>query len=332
MNPIMVGKIYSFSELQDIVEKEINKIPLESKPKELYEPVSYILSIGGKRLRPIMLLMSYNLYSDSITKALSAALAVEVFHNFTLLHDDIMDNAGLRRNHLTVHEKWNKNIAILSGDAMLIKAYELMNNTSYHKLSLIFEVFNKTALQVCEGQQYDMNFENSQLIEIREYLEMIELKTAVLLAGSMKIGALLGGCDLHDADAMYAFGKNLGISFQLQDDLLDTYGDPKKFGKKIGGDIVNNKKTYLLLKAYSKADEKDRKILMTLMMDKKVPETNKINRVKEIFDKLDIQRETENIIDFYFNEAFKYLRAVSVPDERKSGIRELAGRLMNRSS
>src|SRR5476651_2411466 len=243
------------TDLQVLISKAVDALKFPESPAELYEPISYILDLGGKRLRPSLLLMACDLFGGDVNKAIEPALAIEVFHNFTLMHDDIMDKAPLRRGKKTVHEKWNANVAILSGDAMMVEANKLMMKVDDPILRRVMDVFNETATGVCEGQQIDMSFEQRNNVLIDEYLNMIRLKTAVLLGGTLKIGAIIGGASLNDAQLLYSFGVNLGIAFQLQDDILDVYGDPEKFGKQVGGDILSNKKTYLLIKALELAKD-----------------------------------------------------------------------------
>lgn len=303
----------------------------ENEPKELYSPINYILQIGGKRLRPAVTLLSCYLFKGYYNHALPAALAVEVFHNFTLVHDDIMDNAPLRRGMPTVHEKYSVNTGILSGDVMLVHAFDLLLKLEDQKhFKKMLEVFTKLAVEVCEGQQMDMNFEGLQEVNIDEYLRMIELKTSVLVAGAMKIGALLGDADFDDAEAVYQFGRNLGISFQLQDDLLDTYGDPEKFGKKVGGDIVQNKKTFLYLKAMELADQNQKTRLIELYQPNQLNEKAKIEEVVDIFNQLNIKKETELKKEEYKNKAFSYLENLKVENERKKLLENFAFYLMNR--
>ncbi len=247
--------------LQALISEEVNKLAFPEYPVALYEPISYILSLGGKRMRPALLLMACDLFGGDIEAAISPALAIEVFHNFTLMHDDIMDNAPLRRGSVTVHERWNNNVGILSGDVMLVQGYKLMMQVEDRLLRPILDIFNTTAVGVCEGQQLDMEFEERNDVGIDEYINMIRLKTAVVLGGALKIGALIGGADSKDADLLSSFGEHLGIAFQLQDDILDVYGDPEKFGKQVGGDIISNKKTFLLIKALESADAQQKKEL-----------------------------------------------------------------------
>jgi geranylgeranyl diphosphate synthase, type II len=302
-------------------------------PIELYEPADYIMSLGGKRLRPALLLMSYALFNDEgIEKALPAAMAIEVFHNFTLVHDDIMDEAPLRRGQPTIHVKYGGNTAILSGDVMLIAAYEfLMQLNDRAKIIKILDIFNKTAREVCEGQQLDMNFEKSDTVTAKQYLYMIGLKTSVLVAGAMQIGALLGGASAKDARLMYDFGYNLGVAFQLQDDFLDVYGDPEKFGKKVGGDIVQNKKTYLLLNALQKAKGVTKKKLH-FYLSNVTEEAEKIQAVTEIYTQLGIPELSETIKSKYQSLAFQKLQQVTMPDERKNELRKLAEEMLGRVS
>src|ERR1700759_413091 len=248
-------KMKELHELQDIIGNAVKELNYPEYPAQLYEPISYILSLGGKRMRPALLLMACDLFGGDVDAAIPPALAIEVFHNFTLMHDDIMDNAPIRRGHATVHTKWNQNVGILSGDVMLVQGYKLMMQVPDHLLRPILDIFNVTAIGVCEGQQLDMEFEELTNVSIDEYLNMIKLKTAVVLGGALKIGALIGGADTKDADLLSDFGVNLGIAFQLQDDILDVYGDPEKFGKQVGGDIISNKKTYLLLKSLELANK-----------------------------------------------------------------------------
>jgi geranylgeranyl diphosphate synthase, type II len=254
--------MYTFPEAQSLIEKHIRTLSIPEQPAELYEPVKYILSLGGKRIRPALVLMSCDLFAGAVESALMPAMAIELFHNFTLLHDDIMDRSELRRGKPTVHMKYNGNIAILSGDVMSILASRLMNQAPGAILYTVHDIFTQTAMQVCEGQQVDMNFEQKLVVSEQEYLHMIELKTAVLIAASLKIGATLGGSSQKDADDLYEFGRSLGIAFQLQDDLLDTYGDPDIVGKKLGTDIVDNKKTFLMMKALENASSEQKKELI----------------------------------------------------------------------
>ncbi len=324
--------MYSLKELQKIVEKHLNKIELKSQPKELYEPIKYILDIGGKRIRPSLVLAAYNLFKDDVEKTIYPALALEVFHNFTLLHDDIMDKADLRRNQQTVHKKWNENIAILSGDAMSIKAYELLAKTPNIFLPEVLQSFSKTALQVCEGQQLDMNFEKRFDVSVDEYMEMIRLKTSVLIAVSLKIGAIMADASKKDAQKLYDFGLNLGLAFQLQDDYLDAYGKLQVFGKKIGGDIVANKKTFLLIKALETASKEDADKLHELINSNDINDDEKIKFVLEIYNKTNVDRLLKNEMSFYYNKAINSLESLSIGNDRTIILKDFAGKLMNREN
>lgn len=324
--------MYSFNELRQIIERELQKIALKKEPDELYAPVKYILGIGGKRIRPILALAAYNLFKNDIETAIEPALALEVFHNFTLLHDDIMDNADIRRNQQTVHIKWDENTAILSGDAMSIKAYELLAKAPAKYLPGVLRAFNKTALEVCEGQQYDMNFETRLDVSVDEYMEMIRLKTSVLLAVSLKIGAIVAGASKNDVQCLYDFGLNLGLAFQLQDDYLDAFGNIHAFGKKIGGDIVANKKTYLLIKAIETAKDDTAKELHRLISDNNIVEEQKIAEVLSIYKQLEVDRLLKEQMAFYYNNSIKSLNKLSVGNEKTTGLKEFAKKLMNRDS
>jgi len=319
-----------YKECRDLIEQEIEKYNIGKEPKELYEPIRYILSLGGKRIRPCLSLMAYNLFKEDIEKAIPVALAVEVFHNFTLLHDDIMDGAILRRNQPTVHVKWDSNVGILSGDAMMIKAYDLISTVEKSKLHSLFKEFNKVALEVCEGQQNDMNFEKRPYVSVDEYINMIRLKTSVLIASALKMGAILGDAGKNDRKLIYDFGLNLGLGFQLQDDYLDTYGDSTSFGKKIGGDIVANKKTFLLTMALSLAKGDDLNNLKRLVTSHEVSREVKIEMVREIYDKLGIQNIIKQRIKDYFEKALKSLEGLSVTREKTVYLKEVVGLLTNR--
>lgn len=319
-------------DLQEVISKAVNKLTFPVHPAKLYEPISYILSIGGKRMRPALLLMACDLFGGDIDEALSPALAIEVFHNFTLMHDDIMDNAPLRRGRVTVHERWNPNVAILSGDVMLLEGYKLMMKVPDHLLRQILDIFNETAVGVCEGQQIDMDFEVRDDVAIDEYIEMIRLKTAVVLGGALKIGSLIGGADKKDADLLCSFGENLGIAFQLQDDILDVYGDPAKFGKQIGGDIISNKKTYLLIKALELAKGETAEQLTHILDNKDFITEDKVNAVTAIYNSLDIRQYAENEMQAYADKAFIALDAINLPDDHKQYLRDFADGLMVREN
>ena len=317
----------SISELHTLIEKELKEIKIPNSPENLYNPIEYVLSIGGKRMRPILLLLSHQLFSDDIKLSVNSALAIEVFHNFTLLHDDIMDNAPLRRGFKTVHEKWNNNTAILSGDTMLVQSYNLLMDVEDNNLRTVFETFNKSAKEVCEGQQWDMDFEGRDDVSLSEYMKMIEYKTAVLLASSLKIGAINGGATSKDAEHLYQFGLNLGIAFQLKDDLLDSFGDPEKFGKQIGGDILSNKKTFLYLKSLQIADEKTKDKLLNHFSN---DEENKVEKVKAIFSQLDVPKHTTEMIKSYYTKSIKHLDSVN--SDKKQELISFAEQLKERIS
>nr|WP_262907822.1 polyprenyl synthetase family protein [Hymenobacter sp. 15J16-1T3B] len=305
-----------------------------TEPPELYEPIRYSMSMGGKRIRPLLTLLGAHLYSDHWEQqALKPALAVEVFHNFTLLHDDIMDQAPLRRGQPTVHVKWNPNVAILSGDVMLVRAYELLFDIEPSLLREVLQRFSQTAAEVCEGQQLDMNFETRAQVSIAQYLDMIRLKTAVLLGFALELGARLGGASAADADHLRRFGVDIGLAFQLRDDLLDVYGDAATFGKRVGGDIVSDKKTYLLLTALESANEAQEATLRQ-WMGQNAPETAeaKVAAVTAVYDELSIRPRTEALINYYFQDALAHLDAVQAPADRKALLRGLALQLMEREN
>jgi geranylgeranyl diphosphate synthase type II len=325
--------MYTIKELQTLIsaeaKKEIDKLEATS-PHTLYQPIGYALRMGGKRLRPVMVLLACNLFADDVEKALPAALAVEVFHNFTLLHDDIMDRAEMRRNAPTVFKKYNENIAILSGDAMSIMAYDFLSKSTSGNKNQMLRLFTRTALQVCEGQQLDMDFEQRPDVSIPEYIEMITLKTAVLLACSLKMGALAAAAPAPTADMLYDFGLNLGIAFQIQDDLLDVFADPDKFGKKIGGDIVSNKKTFLLLKALELSETTDRQIMMQAMNQPTFDPQEKISVIKSVYEKLNIRQLTEENINRYHQRAMTVWENLSLDAQAKTQLLHLAQMIMDR--
>ncbi len=314
-----------------MIEDGIRHLNMPSTPAALYDPAKYMLAAGGKRIRPCLSLMSSNVFTDEINDCIDVALAMEVFHNFTLMHDDIMDNAPLRRGMPSVHEKWSLPIAILSGDVMLIKAYELLCRIKNDRLKEVIGIFNQTAIKVCEGQQNDMDFENRTDVSLDEYIEMISNKTSVLLGCSMFCGALAGGSSEQDAKFLYDAGINLGISFQIQDDILDVYGDHIKFGKKIGGDIIQNKKTYLMLRTCQKADDDDTDTLKQLFSSKDMNDEKKINAVVEIYNKYNIQSEAEIEINNYYQHALLLIKKVSVAEERKSELYKLTEMVFKRN-
>jgi geranylgeranyl diphosphate synthase type II len=297
---------------------------------ELYQPVNYILSLGGKRLRPALTLMACDVFEGDLKDAVSAALSMEVFHNFTLMHDDIMDKAPIRRGQSTVHVKWNTNSAILSGDAMLVQAYQLMAKAPAEKLATVLELFNTTALEVCEGQQSDMDFEERNDVTIDEYIEMIRLKTAVLLGCCLKTGAIIGGANEIEAQAIYDFGMNIGVAFQLQDDILDVYAEKAKFGKQVGGDILSNKKTFLLLKAQELAEAEHASDLHSWMSNADFDATEKVAAVTTIYDTLGVQQLARQEMQAYYEKALQKMDAIEVNDSRKQPLLQLAESLMVR--
>ena len=294
------------------LEKHIQEFSFGNAPLELYEPISYIMSLGGKRIRPLLTLLAYSLYRDDYEKILTPAAAIEVFHNFTLVHDDIMDAAPLRRGKATVHKKWNTNTAILSGDVMLVKVYDMLLHVPDDKLAICLKLFNQTAAEVCEGQQHDMNFEIQENVLESEYLEMIRQKTAVLLGFALQYGAILGGATLDDAQHLYDFGVNIGIGFQLKDDLLDVYADKSKFGKQVGGDIIANKKTFLLIKAKELATGEDKKLLDEWMSKEDFDKEQKVKEVTDLYDKLGIKNITESKMESYFQRGFDQLNDINI--------------------
>jgi len=325
--------MYSIKYLQSLIsaeiDEEISRLN-QIEPKNLYEPIGYALSMGGKRLRPVMVLLAYNLFDDSVEKAFPAALAIEVFHNFTLLHDDIMDRAEMRRNSLSVYKKYNENIAILSGDAMSIMAYHYLLKCRTSEQGPMIRLFSKTALEVCEGQQYDMDFEGRMDVTISEYLNMIRLKTAVLLACSLKLGALAANAPEKIASQLYDFGLNLGIAFQLQDDLLDVFANQEKFGKKIGGDIVANKKTFLLLKALEISDSRTRAHIQNWILRKEFETEIKIKAITDIYNELEIKNITENCVDEFYQAALNVWEKIELEKEKKSELLQFAKMIMSR--
>lgn len=312
----------------DLVEQAVQNIHFPAEPRQLYTPMDYILGLGGKRIRPVLTLMACEACGKNASEAIQASLAVELFHNFSLIHDDIMDKAPLRRGKSTVHEKWNTNIAILSGDAMLVRSYQCLLNYSPAVSQQLIELFSKTAIEVCEGQQMDMDFETETKVSIPDYLEMIRLKTAVLLGGSLAMGGLVAGTSESNIDDLYEFGVHLGIAFQLQDDILDLYTENKQFGKQAGGDILANKKTFLLLKAFERANTQQR-----IKIDQMLNETDavlKIEQAKTIFDELDIEKISRDEMDNHYSIALKRLNHLSIPSENKTELTHLAQYLMNR--
>ena len=310
----------------------LDNLKYDRKPSGLYDPVKYVLSMGGKRIRPVLMLLSYGLFKDDVESVLMPACALETYHNYTLLHDDLMDNADMRRGHETVHRKWDANTAILSGDSMLVLAYERMAKCNPVYLSDVLHTFTETALEIGEGQQYDMEFETRNDVTEDEYIEMIRLKTSVLLACAQKIGAILAGASKQDQDNLYKFGEQIGLAFQLQDDYLDVYGDPKVFGKKVGGDIICNKKTYMLINAYNRADAEQRRELQHWMEAETFNSDEKVAAVTAIYNKVGVDKLAIEKIAYYFEESKKYLDAVEVSDERKAELRLYAQKMMHRKN
>lgn len=316
-------------ELLQLINRYLDSLPYDRKPASLYAPIKYVLSMGGKRIRPTLMLLAYNLFKDDSEKILSSACALETYHNYTLLHDDLMDNADVRRGQPTVHKKWNANLAVLSGDSMLVLAYQRMTECDSH-LAEVLRLFTETALEIGEGQQMDMEFETRNDVCEEEYIEMIRLKTSVLLACAMKIGALLADAPADDADNLYRFGEKIGLAFQLQDDYLDVYGDPAVFGKAIGGDIVSNKKTYMLINAFNRADNAQRAELERWIRATDFDRQEKVKAVTGLYDEMGIDRLAQQKIAGYFNESKTYLDRVGVSDERKSELMRYAQRMMKR--
>ena len=308
------------TEYLKLIEAEIKKQKFGSEPKSLYEPIRYIMNLGGKRLRPLLTMLSYSLYKNDANKIVSYATAVEAFHNFSLLHDDIMDKAPLRRGKPTVHEKWNVNTAILSGDVMLVRVYDLFLTLDEKKLKAVLKIFNTCAAEVCEGQQWDMEFETKSKVSEAHYIDMIRLKTAVLLGFSLELGALLANAPEEEREALKEFGVNIGIGFQLKDDLLDVYADKGKFGKQVGGDILANKKTFLLIKALEKAKGKTKQELIKWLSAKKINKHQKVNAITAIYDSLGIPQLTEKKIEAYFSKGFSYLDKIKASENKEQLI------------
>jgi geranylgeranyl diphosphate synthase type II len=323
--------MYNYTGLKNLVDKAIINLSYNPEAGKLIDPVKYILSIGGKRLRPVMALMACNIFSDKIDEAIMPATGLEVFHNFTLVHDDIMDQAPVRRNFPTVHSKWNVNQAVLSGDVMAFISNDCFLQTPSWCMLKVFRVFNKAAIEVCVGQQLDIDFEKATIVSQEEYLRMIELKTAVLLAASVKIGAIIGGAEDKNTELLYEFGRNLGLAFQIQDDLLDIYGDVKVFGKVPGGDIISNKKTYLLVKALEIASGDQLKQLQEQFMLKEFDPETKVKKVVDLYDQLNIKTVTENLANDYIKEAFNLLEKIGVAEERKKELAQVASSLIGRN-
>ena len=317
-------------EILKMVNEFLDHLSYDRKPESLYEPIKYVLSMGGKRIRPTLMLLAYNLYKENPEDILMNACALETYHNYTLLHDDLMDNADMRRGHLTVHKKWNDNTAILSGDSMLVLAFQRMMQCDTKHLKDILDLFTVTALEIGEGQQYDMEFETRNDVKEEEYIEMIRLKTSVLLACALKIGAILADASAEDAENLYKFGEQIGLAFQLQDDYLDVYGDSKVFGKEIGGDITSNKKTYMLINAFNKANAAQREELTRWVSARDFDRNEKVDAVTRLYNEIGIDQLAQDKIAYYFAESKKFLDAVNVPEEKKEELRKYAQKMMKR--
>ena len=324
--------MYRPEELLKKVNEALEQLPYDRKPASLYEPIRYVLSLGGKRIRPVLMLMAYNLWKDDPERIMMQALGLETYHNFTLLHDDLMDNADMRRGHETVHKKWNANQAILSGDTMLLQAFERMEACDADKLKEVFKVFLVTTFEIGEGQQLDVEFETRNDVTEDEYIEMRRLKTSVLLACAVKIGAILAGASKEDADNLYKFGEQIGLAFQLQDDLLDVYGDPKVFGKNIGGDITSNKKTYMLINAVNRANASQREELMRWISATEFDRNEKVKAVTRLYDEIGIRQLCEQKMESCYQLGLQHLAKVSVSDERKAILQAYAAAMMKRQS
>lgn len=324
-------KTYNANQLLDKVNAFMKQMPYARPPKGLYEPIAYELSLGGKRVRPVLMLMAYNLYKEDVDTILSQAVGLETYHNHTLLHDDVMDQADMRRGKPTVHNVWNENTAILSGDAMLILAYRLMADCGKEKLADVLHTFTETTMEICEGQQWDMEFETRMDVKVEEYIEMIRLKTSVLLAAALKIGACLAGAPAEDAQKLYEFGVKVGLAFQLQDDWLDVYGDPKVFGKNIGGDILCNKKTFMLITALEQADARQREELEKWLAEKHCEPAEKIAAVTALYDEIGVGKMCQAKAEALHAEGFAVLDSIALPEERKQVLRKYACSMLNRN-
>ena len=322
--------MYSVAELTEKVTTALEQLPYDRQPQGLYAPIKYVLSLGGKRIRPVLMLMAYNMYREDVDRIMPVALGLEVYHNFTLLHDDLMDRADVRRGKPCVHKVWNDNTAILSGDNMLVMAYQMMSRCPSSALPSVISIFTETALQIDEGQQYDMEFEQRTDVTESEYLEMIRLKTSVLLACALQIGALLGGASEADAQALYAYGEKVGLAFQLQDDYLDVYGDFETFGKAIGGDILCNKKTFMLINALAHAPEHLRAELQGWLAATEYDPAEKIESVRHIYTQVGVDQMAKEQISFYIAQAEDALRALPIAEERKEILRQWTEQLLGR--
>ena len=321
---------YTASQLLDKINNYLDQMPYSRSPKGLYEPITYELSLGGKRIRPVLMLMAYNLYKEDVDSILPQAAGLETYHNHTLLHDDVMDKADMRRNKPTVHNVWNENVAILSGDAMLILAYRLMSDCSADKLPEVLQTFIETTMEICEGQQWDMEFETRLDVKVDEYIEMIRLKTSVLLAAALKIGACLAGASDEDMSKLYDFGVKMGLAFQLQDDWLDVYGNPEVFGKNIGGDILCNKKTYMLITALEQANAEQRDVLLHWLDASDYVPAEKIAAVTAVYNEIGVGKRCEEMVESFYAEGLDILENLALPAERKMALRKFACSLMER--
>ena len=324
--------MYTSEDLLKKVNEALDNLVYDRQPASLYDPIKYVLSIGGKRVRPVLTMLAYNLYKDDPLSIMSQAIGLETYHNFTLLHDDLMDHADMRRGHETVHKKWDANRAILSGDTMLLQAFERVEDCDSAKLPAVFKVFIQTTLEIGEGQQLDVEFEERNDVTEDEYIEMIRLKTSVLLACACKVGAIMADAPAEDIENMYKFGEKLGLAFQLQDDLLDVYGDPAVFGKNIGGDITSNKKTYMLINAFNRATPAQRDELTKWVEAKEFDRNEKVAAVTNLYNEIGIRKLCEQKIEQYYQESLVYLAKVSVSDERKAEIKAYAAEMMKRQS
>ncbi len=324
--------MYTSEELLKKVNEALDNVVYDRQPASLYDPIKYVLSIGGKRVRPVLTMLSYNLYKDDPLSIMPQAIGLETYHNFTLLHDDLMDHADMRRGHETVHKKWDANRAILSGDTMLLQAFERVEDCDPAKLPAVFKVFIQTTLEIGEGQQLDVEFETRNDVTEDEYIEMIRLKTSVLLACACKVGSIMADAPAEDVENMYKFGEKLGLAFQLQDDLLDVYGDPAVFGKNIGGDITSNKKTYMLINAVNRANPAQREQLMKWIDAKEFDRNEKVKAVTELYNEIGIRELCEQKIEEYYQKSLVFLAKVNLPEERKAELKAYAAEMMKRQS
>ena len=324
--------MYTSEELLKKVNEALDNLVYDRQPASLYDPIKYVLSIGGKRVRPVLTLLSYNLYKDDPLNIMSQAIGLETYHNFTLLHDDLMDHADMRRGHETVHKKWDANRAILSGDTMLLQAFERVEDCDPAKLPAVFKVFIQTTLEIGEGQQLDVEFETRNDVTEDEYIEMIRLKTSVLLACACKVGAIMAEAPTDDIEYLYKFGEKLGLAFQLQDDLLDVYGNPAVFGKNIGGDIISNKKTYMLINAFNRANDVQRMELTRWIDAREFDRNDKVKAVTGLYNEIGIRELCEQKIEEYYQKSLVYLAKVQLPEERKKELKAYAAEMMKRQS